>query len=144
MIQPLPRRRDYGPRGCLLTLAAMAAIVLALEFAIGWSDRLGPGVERIQAVSNERVRRQLVDEGIAVVTVRGIHPRRTRFTLFTERWAVEGEVILADEAATRVPYRALLHMTCSDAYDRRCWSLEQLTYGSHIMRLEGEAGSVID
>lgn len=144
MPDPIPRRRDYGPRGCLLTLAAMAAIVLALEFAIGWSDRLGPGVERIQAISNEMIRRQLIEEGVAVVLVRGIHPRRTRFTLFTERWAVEGEVILADEEATRVPYRALVHMTCSDAYDRRCWVLEQLTYGTRIMRLEGEAGSVIN
>ncbi|MDP6951326.1 MAG: hypothetical protein QGF53_01065 [Alphaproteobacteria bacterium] len=144
MADPLPRRRDYGPRGCLLTLAAMAAIVLVLEFAIGWSDRLGPGVERIQSVANEKVRRQLIEEDIAAITVRGVHPRRKRFTLLTERWAVEGDVIMAGAEGRRVPYLALLHMTCSDAFDRRCWVLEQLTYGTHIMRLEGEAGSVID
>ncbi len=144
MAEPIPRRRDYGPRGCLLTLAAMAAIVLVLEFAIGWSDRLGPGVERIQAVSNVMIRRQLIEEGVEVVTVRGIHPRRTRFTLYTERWAVEGDVILAGPEARRVPYLALVHMTCSDSIDRRCWTLEQLTYGTRIMRLEGEAGSVIN
>ena len=143
MAEPLRRRRNYGTRGCLLTIAALAAFVLLLEMVIDWAERGDPSVERIQAAANDMVRRQLIDQPVMAVTVAAIHPRKTRFTLGTERWSVEGEVILAGDGG-RVPYLALVHLTCDDAYDRACWTLEQLTYDSRILRLEGPARSVID
>ena len=142
MAEPLRRRRNYGTRGCLLTIAALAAVLLAIELVIGWADR-NPNNERIQAATNDMVRRQLIDLPVMALTVAAIHPRKTRFTLGTERWSVQGEVILAGDGG-RVPYLALIHLTCDDAYDRACWTLEQLTYDSRILRLVGRAGSVIN
>jgi hypothetical protein len=121
--------------------------VLLLETLFGWLDERSPGLRRIEAMANELVRRELIDEPVLALTVRAIHTRKKRFTLMTERWAVEGEVILdggAPEARPRVPYLALVHMICDDAYDHACWVLEQLTYGDRILRLRGRAGSVIN
>ncbi len=138
-----PRRRNYGTRGCLLTIAIIAALVLLLETLFGWLDQRSPGLARIQAMANELVCRQLIDEPVMALTVHAIHRRKKRFTLTTERWAVEGEVIL-EGARPRVPYLALVHMICDDPIERACWVLEQLTYGDRIIRLRGRAGSVIN
>lgn len=139
--------RNYGPRGCLLTLALIAGTVLFFEVAYEMLDRRSPDSDRIQAVTNDLVRRQLIDQPIMGITVAVIHSRKKRFSLSTDRWAVEGEVILATTAeadSERRAYVAILHTICDDHVDQRCWVLEQLTYGDRIMRLREPPSSVIN
>ena len=54
MAEPLRRRRNYGTRGCLLTIAALAAVLLAIELVIDWADR-NPNHERLPAAPNDLV-----------------------------------------------------------------------------------------
>ena len=139
--------RSYGPRGCLLTLALIAALVLFFEVAYDAFDRRSPSADRIQAMTNDLVRRQLSDQAIMVLTVTAIHSRKKRFSLSTDRWAIEGDVILAETAeagSERRPYIAIVHTVCDDHIDRRCWVLEQLSYGDQILRLQEPPESVIN
>ncbi len=141
------RPRNYGPRGCLLTLVLVAALVLFFEVFYGMLDLWSPSADRIQAVANDLVRRQLTDQPIMALTVSAIHSRKKRFSLSTDRWAIEGDVILAetgDDLAGHHPYVAILHTVCDDHNDQRCWVLEQLTYGERIIRLRELPGSVIN
>jgi flavin reductase (DIM6/NTAB) family NADH-FMN oxidoreductase RutF len=141
------RPRSYGPRGCLLTLALVAALVLFFEFAYEAIDWRSPSSDRIQAATNDLVRRELVEQPIIALTVTAIHSRKKRFSLSTDRWAIEGEVVLAeaeDGAPDRHPYVAIVHTVCDDHIDRRCWVLEQLTYRDRIIRLQDAPDSVIN
>ena len=147
MAEPLPRRTNWGPRGCLAVLALVAAFALALELLFGWIDRQSPALERIEAMTNRLVREQLADQPVAALTVAAIHARRKRFTWSTDRWAVEGEAILdagAPEDRPRLPYLAVVHAACDDYLDRRCWVIEQLTYGERIIKLAPQPGLVIN
>lgn len=81
------------------------------------------------------------------LTVASIHSRKKRFSLSTDRWAVEGDVVLDEGSGNppaRRPYVAILHTLCADHIERRCWVLEQLTYGEEIMRLRTPPSSVIN
>jgi hypothetical protein len=145
--EPLPRRTNWGPRGCLIALALVAALALLLETLYGWIDRRSPGTERIEAMTNRLVRLQLADEPVVALTVAAIHARRKRFTWAADRWAVEGAVILDEgtpESRPRVPYVAVVHTVCDDHLDRACWVIEQLTYGERIIKLRPAPGSVIN
>ncbi len=139
--------RNYGPRGCLLTVASVAALVIFFEVFYGMLDIWSPDQAQIQSAANDLVRRQLADEPITALTVAVIHSRKKRFSLTTDRWAVEGEVIVRDaetEERSRKPYVAVLHTICGDHLDLSCWVLEQLTYGDQIIRLRESPGSVIN
>ncbi len=141
------RPRSYGRRGCLMTLALIAALVLFFEVAYEAFDRRSPSSDRIQAMTNDLVRQQLIDQPIMAVTVAVIHSRKKRFSLSTDRWAVEGNVIIGetgDVEPDHRPYVAVLHTVCDDHLDQRCWVLEQLTYGDRIIRLREAPGSVIN
>lgn len=139
--------RSYGPRGCLLTLVLIGVLVLFFEVFYDMLDRNAPSTDQLQTVANDFVRRQLIDQPIAALTVVAIHSRKKRFSISTDRWAVEGEVLLRATGsgdAVRRPYVAVLHRVCDDLSDPRCWVLEQLTYGDEIIRLRDAPGSVIN
>lgn len=139
--------RSYGPRGCLLTLTLLAALVLFFEVAYEMIDWRSPDADRIQAMTNDLVRELLFDQPIDTLTVSTIHSRKKRFSLSTDRWAIEGDVVLeqtGEAQPERRPYVAILHTVCSKHGDRRCWVLEQLTYGERVIRLREAPGSVIN
>ena len=121
----ISRPRDYGPRGCLLTVAVVIAMAVGFQFAFAWIDQRAVSTERIQAMTNQFVRTQLIAEPVMGLTVASVHTRKTRFTLFTDRWAVEGEVILEPDEdggeTRREPYVAVLHIVCDDPLDSQCW-----------------------
>jgi len=125
----------------------IAALILFFEVAYEKLDWRSPDADRIQVMTNELVRELLADEPITGLTVVTIHSRKKRFSLSTDRWAIEGDVILAapeGEQPDRRPYVAILHTLCDEHVDRRCWLLEQLTYGDRIIRLHEAPGSVIN
>ncbi len=99
-------------------------------------------------MANQLVRNQLITEPVMALTVASVHTRKARFTLYTDRWAVEGEVVLQpDEDGTqprREPYVAVLHTICDDPIDSKCWILERLTYGDRTIRLDDAKRSVIN
>ena len=141
------RPRNYGPRGCLLTVAVVIAMAVGFQYVFAWIDQRAVSVERIQAMTNQLVRNQLIAEPVMGLTVASVHTRKTRFTLYTDRWAVEGEVILepgADGATRREAYVAVLHTVCDDPIDNKCWVLERLTYGDRTIRLDDAKRSVIN
>ena len=130
-----------------MTVALIAATVLFFEVIYEKFDRRSPSAGRIQAMTYDLVRRQLIDQPIMGLTVATIHSRKKRFSLSTDRWAVEGDVVLAegtDTGPARRPYVAILHTICDDHIDRRCWVLEQLTFGEEMMRLREPPNSVIN
>lgn len=139
--------KNYGPRGCLLTIALIVALVIFFEVFYGMFDLWAPDHAQIQSAANDLVRRQLSDETISALTVTNIHSRKKRFSLSTDRWAVEGEFTLSgsdgSEPVSR-PYVAILHTVCSDHTVLRCWVLEQLAYDDRILRLRESPGSVIN
>lgn len=139
--------RNYGPRGCLLTIALIGALVIFFEVFYGMFDLWAPDHVQIQSAANDLVRRQLADETISALTVTTIHSRKKRFSLSTDRWAVEGELTLPGPeggAPERHAYVAIVHAVCSDHASLHCWVLEQLSYGDRIIRLREAPGSVIN
>ncbi len=142
------RPRDYGPRGCLLTIAVVIAMAVGFQYVFAWIDQRAISTERIQAMTNQLVRNQLIAEPVMGLTVASVHTRKSRFTLFTDRWAVEGEVILEPDEdggdARREPYVAVLHTVCDDPLDSQCWVLERLTYGDRTIKLDNAKRSVIN
>ena len=138
---------NYGPRGCLLTIAILVAMALGFQYIFEWIDQRAIGLDRIQAMTNQLVRTQLIAEPVMALTVASVHTRKTRFTLYSDRWAVEGEVILepdADGTERREPYTAVVHTICDDPLDSQCWILERLSYGDQTIKIDDTKRSVIN
>jgi hypothetical protein len=131
----------------LLTIAVVVAMAVGFQYVFEWIDQRAVSLDRIQAMTNQLVRTQLIAEPVMALTVASVHTRKTRFTLYSDRWAVEGEVILEpsdDGTERREPYTAVVHTICDDPLNSQCWVLERLSYGDRTIKLDDTKRSVIN
>ncbi len=124
-------KRNYGPRGCALTLALLAAVVVILLLVHRWIQASGPTDSQIRDQTRTLIEQEWRDGEVDGVKIVEIYAQSKRFQLWPSRWAVRGLVRYRPEPNQLVDetFLAAVATVCNTYGDADCWSLDRLVVG---------------